>query len=347
MSIRAVTSQGRELRLGDGIDSGGEGIVYEVDGQPGLVAKLLLLRPGDALTPLRLASLARRRRSPQTAAVLAGTMQRAAWPVATVTVGEPDVAGYVMPDMRLRFSPLNCLLQAWPRQERFPAATWATALRAAASLARLVADLHGAGYVVGDMKPGNLWADEHGNVGISDVDSFQFADDRTFFPCTSHTAGCTAPEGIDVLDPRLDKHSDDFVLAVIVYQLLMIGLHPFYGRPADGSPYISITENVLLGRSSLVRPGSVLLPPDAPPLSVLPADLRQLFGRCFGETGRTVPSTRPSAAEWLAALDGAADPARLRGCPLAAGHVHAAELAACPWCALATRGADPYPARAG
>jgi DNA-binding helix-hairpin-helix protein with protein kinase domain len=343
MAVRVRTDRDRELRLGERRDNGGEGVVYEIEGRPGLVAKLLLRNQDTAITHRRLTSLVRQGRSPRTAALLAANMRRAAWPIAVITTVDRKISGYVMPDLEPQFRTLDCLLSAEIRQECFPAATWATSLAAAASLARLVADLHAAGYVIGDMKRENLWSDEHGNVAVSDVDSFQFTDAALFFACTSRTPGYTAPEGIDVAGSRLDESSDDFVLAVLVYQLLMAGMHPFFGQPADGSPYVSFDDNVMRGRARLVRPGSVLVPPGSPPLSVLPVSLQHYFLLCFDDRGRQERARRPSARDWLRRLDAETAAGRLRRCARVASHAYTADRAACPWCELAETGHDPYP----
>lgn len=347
VAIWVVTDRGRRLRLGRRLDNGGEGVVYEVDQAPRLVAKLLM-RPADRrVTSRRLASLVRQRSSPRTAERQLADERRTAWPVATVTTAdgpEGTYTGYLMPDMRALFLPLDYLLMPEIRRAHMPGATWATSLAAASSLARLVADLHAAGYVVGDMKRENLWADEHGNVAISDVDSFQFADSTGFFPCMSRTPGYTAPEGIDVAGPGLDESSDDFVLAILVHQLLMIGMHPFFGQPADGRPYVSYDDNVSSGRARLVSPGSVVIRPGDPPASALPAPLQALFRQCFDDNGRRDRSARPTAGQWLKSLQGAAVAGSLRGCDRIPTHVYAAERQSCPWCELAAAGHDPYPA---
>lgn len=284
-------------------------------------------------------------RSPRTAERNLADERRTAWPKALLRTADDSYIGYLMPDMRSQFLPFDCLLMPEIRCTDLPAATWATALAAATSLVRLVVDLHAAGYVVGDMKKENLWVDERGNVAISDVDSFQFTDHSTgFFPCTSRTPGYMAPEVIGVAGPRLDDASDDFVLAILVHELLMLGMHPFFGHPADGRPYVSYDDNILMGRARLVSPESVVIRAGGPPASVLPAGLRVLFSRCFDSNGRRNPSARPTASRWLQGLSEAAKGDNLRRCDRVPSHVHTAELRSCPWCELSVTGLDPYPA---
>jgi DNA-binding helix-hairpin-helix protein with protein kinase domain len=341
MALWVITGQGRALDLGHRLDEGGEGVVYEVSstdsGSTALVAKLLLQPAAPEEVMDRLASLVRRGRSPRMARLLAGEPRRVAWPVTTVQViprrpTAERLHGYLMPDMRRWYVPLTYLLRPGLRADELPDARWDISLAASARLAGLVADVHEAGYVIGDLKPENLWVDKAGNVGISDVDSFQFADASGTFLCRARTPDYTAPECIISPDVLPAPSSDDFVLAVLIYQLLMDGLHPFYGIPADGSRYVSIDDNIVHGRARLVRLDSVQVIPGAPPFSVLPRRLRGLFARCFGDAGRTGANPRPTATEWAGLLVAERAEGRLRTCCTDPRHVYTAERPWCPWC---------------
>ncbi|HUA29532.1 MAG TPA: hypothetical protein VMC03_11660 [Streptosporangiaceae bacterium] len=311
-----------------------------------LVAKLLIQPAVTANVAGKLASLIQRRPSPRMARLLAGQPRRVAWPVAAVRVvsrrpASEQVHGYLMPDMRRWYRPLNYLLRPGLRADEFPDARWDTSLAAGASLAGLVADVHTAGYVIGDLKPENLWADENGNIGISDVDSFQFTDARGMFPCRAQTPDYAAPECIISPDALPDSAADDFVLAVLIYQLLMDGLHPFHGIPADGTRYVSIDDNIVHGRARLVRPDSVRAIPGAPPFSALPRRLRRLFECCFGEAGRAGRKERPAATVWSGALAAERAPGRLRTCHIDPRHLYTAERPWCPWCDALHTGRQP------
>jgi DNA-binding helix-hairpin-helix protein with protein kinase domain len=248
-----------------------------------------------------------------------------------LTVAGNGAPGYLMRNLSDVGRPFQDLLSPSARREFLPSATWATALAAALSLAGLVADLHDEGYVVGDLKPDNLWVDANGRTAMADVDSLHFADGRRRFTTPMRTAGHTAPECVDG-DRLPDGHADDFVLAVLVHQTLMDGLHPFHGSPADGRPYLSRDDNMLHGRCRLTERTSLLLPPAAPPADLLPRRLAALFRRCFDAEGRSVPASRPTAAEWASALRVEAAPERLRVCGRDRGHVHSVERPWCPWC---------------
>ena len=332
MPVRVRTSTGQMLVLGARVDNGRDGVVFRLQDAPELLGKLLPRARDRAEVSRRLTALVRHGRSPRAVGLLAGTPRRAAWPVSVIHSVDRGIPGFVMPDMRTNFESMDSLICAAIRNTCFPAATWATSLAAAANLARLVADLHEAGYVIGDLKQENLWADQDGNVGISDVDSFQFTDGGEFFPCRSKSPGYTAPEGIDNSAAVLDEASDNFVLAVLIYQLLMDGMHPFHGQPGDASLYISVDDNVLRGRARIVQPDLVRVLPWAPPLTTLPRHIRSLFRQCFDEQGRRIAKSRPAASDWVAALDHARAASQLQNCPRVAGHVFTRERPWCPWC---------------
>ncbi|WP_227025318.1 hypothetical protein [Streptomyces tsukubensis] len=346
MALTVVTGNGYEWRLTERVGSGSEGVVYGVDDARPLVAKLVPAPPDPAAYRRRVARLVRQRREPRTVRLLASIPERVAWPIVAVRTAGTDadgtdaIDGYVMTDMRHTHRPFTHLITpSAPSDSAVRAAggapvtrtTWATALAAAHSLARLLAELHAEGYVVGDLKPDNLWVDDRGGIGLADVDSWQFTDGVEVFPGRMATTGYTAPERIGALaGTPPDRTSDDFVLAVLVHQLLMGGLHPFAGHPAGGGDYLSYDDNVLHGRCRLLDRTSVLLPRSAPPVDMLPRRLADLLRAAFG-------GIRPSAESWAEALAAESAPGRLRTCGVDPLHVHTVERPWCPWCDLAER----------
>jgi DNA-binding helix-hairpin-helix protein with protein kinase domain len=338
--LQVRTDAGHVLELGRPVGSGGEGVVCAVLGTQDLVAKILLRPAMPKEVENRLTALVLHGRwGDVTAPLLAREPRRAAWPVHTVHVlpdGERPVAGFLMPNMRRWYEPLSSLLSPSQRQLAFPGATWATALTATRNLASLVGDLHDLGYVIGDFKPGNLWVDAAANIGISDVDSFQFSKGCEMFPSRGRSEGYTAPECIDDPEALPGTSSDDFVLAVLIYQLLMDGMHPFYGTPSDGTRYVSLDDNIAHGRCRLVAPSSVRVLPGDPDTSALPKQLRTLLARCFGDAGRRGGAPRPTAREWADALAEASAPERLRTCSEQSRHVYSVERPWCPWCDISS-----------
>ncbi|MFH9369014.1 hypothetical protein ACH4K8_25425 [Streptomyces anulatus] len=362
--MTVVSRGGREWQLTERIGAGSEGMVYAVGHGGSLVAKLVPDPADPVAFRRRVERLVRQRREPRAVRLLAGTPQRVAWPLAAVRVLRVGIEGYLMPDLRRDFLPFTALLTPAGRRDAVPGATWTTGLAAAGALARLLADLHAEGYVVGDLNPDNLWADAQGRVGMADVDSWQFTDGRDTFPGRMRTSGYTAPErmspgpgpgppageGVTGTGPGErrtpvapavppDESTDVFALAVLVHQLLMGGLHPFAGHPADGA-YLSLDDNVLHGRCRLLDRTSVVLPRSAPPADLLPRALDTLLRAAFDG------GPRPPAAVWAEELAAARAPDRITVCAERTTHVHTVERPWCPWCDQARRGTDSYPERA-
>jgi DNA-binding helix-hairpin-helix protein with protein kinase domain len=291
---------------------------------------------------LRIRRLVDQGRSPRTSLLLGPSPRRAAWPLGVIRTEQDAISGFVMADMRTWYRPFESFLSAEQRRLSYPGATWALALRAAASLARLIADIHREDYVLGDLKADNLWLDEAGRVGVSDVDSFQFTEGGDFFRCHVRTAGYTAPETIDSPEPAADEYGDRFALAVLLYQTLLGGVHPFFGVPVD-RPFTSIDDNVTHGRALISDPGLIRVPPATASGDQLPVPLAELFRRSFGDEGLREPRSRPSAAQWYQALCTAGAPGALRRCSAPQRHWYPAQARYCPWCELCEQGADYFP----
>jgi len=338
--IDVVTADGRTLTLTERVGVGAQGGVFRVHGSP-LLAKLIIGASRGSPIARKLDRMVGHSRAPRTVKLLAGTPPRAAWPVTRVATRNGRVVGFLMTDLTGWYQPFDVFFAPQPRRAAFPGASWAVAVAAARDLSALVADLHAADYVVGDLKAGNLWLDADGRVAISDADSFQFTDGEAFFACRVRSEGYIAPELSAAPDRLPDVHTDAFGLGVLVHQLLMCGAHPFAGVGPDGD-YRGLDDNALRRRTRLLDPASVRVAPATPPLSVLPRSVRDLLKRCFGGNGAG-PSARPTAQEWFDILSGCAAPGAVKQCPAIATHCYPSDTPWCPWCDLRTVGVDCFP----
>ncbi|HTJ67637.1 MAG TPA: protein kinase [Actinospica sp.] len=301
----------------------------------------------EAAARRRLRSLVSQGRRPRAAGLAGAQPARAAWPLVRIETVHGAVPGFLMVDLAPGRLSLESSFAPAGRSAAFPDATWADALRAALDLAVLVRDMHAAEYVLGDLKAENLWVDAVGRIALCDVDSVQFTADGEFFRCTMGSPGYTAPELIDAAEYSPTVESDAFSLAVLIYQILLCGVHPFHGVPRDGGAYVGFNDNIRNGRAVLLGPEAVRLDPTVPAPRLLPRALRALFRRCFDAEGRGFPDRRPSPGEWCAAVAEALQPSRLRCCTRVSRHVYAVELPWCPWCDLLEHGRDFYPSAPG
>lgn len=326
------------------LGQGGEAEVYEVEGRPRLAYKKYRVPSAARAAKLRV-MLA----SPPDG-IDAGGHVAIAWPTELVVGPGGVVEGFLMPRIDLAATvPLFQVYNPASRQQIAPAFTWRYLLRTARNVAAIVDSLHRAGYVVGDINESNLLVNKRALAVLVDCDSMQVRDTVTG---AVHRGGVgkpefTAPElqGVDLSSVDRTAESDDFALAVLVFQLLLEGVHPFAGVWRGSGDPPDIPARMRDGLFPYRRGGRVAPPPHALAIDVLPPSLRRLVWRCF-TTGVRRPSARPSAAEWVAALEEA--DGSLATCGRSPHHVFGSHLRRCPWCdRLDTGLPDPFPGPTG
>src|SRR5207248_2277696 len=124
-------------------------------------------------------------------------------------------------------------------------------------------------------------------------------------------------------------HQDAFGLAVLIFLLLMEGVHPFAAVSKGAGAPPTLAENIKAGRWPYLAKSKATPPPFALPFEALPTGLQTLFTQCFGE-GQSMPTARPTAGEWQRALEDAES--HLVKCSKNERHVFAVHLRNCPWC---------------
>jgi DNA-binding helix-hairpin-helix protein with protein kinase domain len=191
-----------------------------------------------------------------------------------------------------RFKPLNVVLNTGRVKRDLRYGT-----TIALHLADLVNQIHSRGFVIGDISGTNLMADSDGFCTIVDVDSFgaERGDGLPIINAGFATSNFIAP---DLHDGHATEASDRFVIACLILQLFLHGMHPF-GGVQTGVDQSSIQENMSKGRSWLFDRESFILPrPFHAFMSMesLPPAMRRMARMAL----RT--SDRPSAEDWLTAV---------------------------------------------
>ena len=321
-----LRDSGGTLTLGKELGSGGEGNVFTLNERPGLVAKIY----SGPLGPVHVAKLE--------AMVRAGDdplRTVAAWPTGMLYAGAKAV-GFTMPMLSAQH-PLHQLFGPKSRHELFPGAHWKFLIHTGRNLARAFAVLHERNIVVGDVNSNNIVVGGDSTTRLIDCDSFQFPWNGSLFRCNVGVPDYQPPElqhgDLSRID-RLPQH-DLFGLAIIIFQLLFVGKHPFAGVLPPGVPGTgAIGANVAARRffyGREARRRGLRPPPGSPTLTAMTPLVANFFTQAFlGEAAR-----RPSATEWFAALDDLE--ARTVVCGSNAAHRHLRD-APCPWCALERHG---------
>ena len=234
---RYSTDKGSTLNTDKALGAGGEGTVYTIVGQPHAVAKIYHAhRLTKALADKVTAMVAdppddESRNDPQLKHV------SIAWPE-QVLFHNGKFVGYVMPKIP-KSDDLYDLLQPQQRAKQHPHADHRMIYRTARNFATAMAAIHRKKYVIGDVNFKNALFTDQALITIVDCDSMQVTDAKgTIHRCLVGLPEYTAPElqGADFGKVNRTTESDTFGLAVLIFQLLMQGFHPFAGRPLPGAP---------------------------------------------------------------------------------------------------------------
>ena len=335
------TATGATVELGVEIARGGEAVIHRVVGDDRLLAKVFFTdrtAMADKLTAMR-------DHPPPDPAGVQGH-SAIAWPRELLLDDAKRLIGFLMPYIRDAVPALD-VLNPRRRAQTLPDFDRAYLHRAARNLASALAALHAAKVVVGDLNERNVLVTPRALVTLIDADSFQIQRIRpaeiVFYPCPVGRAEYTPPElqGQPFHDTvRLPEH-DAFGLAVLLFQLLMAGSHPFRSAWLADGEAPPLEEKIRRGWFPyLERPAApVAPPPGTPALGALHPVVVDGFVRAFAH-GHADPHRRPTAEDWAHRLEEAE--AHLIRCPT--GHAFADHLAVCPDCGARRRGA-PWSAR--
>ncbi|MFC4452328.1 hypothetical protein [Deinococcus sonorensis] len=318
--LALLDGQGRPVALDQPLGVGGQGTVYRVRGQPQLVAKVYLNAPSRRDV---------QKLEAQVQACRPDVLSISAWPSALLRDRSGSIQGLLMPLVSPdEYREIHDLFGPASRRKYFPGTDWSFLVHVARNVARAFAVMHLSGHVVGDVSSRNLMVSPQGTVRLIDTDSFQIRWGQQVFPCPVGTADTTPPElqGQRFGTFVRDANHDLFGLAVMIFQLLFQGRHPYSGVHASGATPTP-AEAIRAHQFAYARqPRGVQPPPQTLTLSDLTPEVARLFERAFAPEVRG----RPSAGEWDRAL---AKLARsLTGCPQDISHRHVRGQR-CPWCA--------------
>jgi DNA-binding helix-hairpin-helix protein with protein kinase domain len=343
---RSSNGQLLGITQGTALGFGGEARIYRVAEAPGLAAKVYHRPTAD-----HAAKLAAMLANPPDDPLVGEGHVSIAWPSDLLLApdGSGRVMGFLMP-LAKGMSPLINFYHPKTRRHRHPLFNYRYLLRTGRNLAACLGALHARGYVVGDLNESNILVSETALVTLVDTDSFQVTDpgNGRLFRCRVGRAEFTPPELQRVRFELVDRkpEHDLFGLAVLIFQLLMEGTHPFAGRHTGKGEPPSLERRIAAGQFPYWEgePTGLSPMPSAPRFEALHPKVRELFLRCFAE-GFSAPSRRPDAPGWQGALEEAE--ASLVNCPVNEQHRYDKSLPDCPWCKRQRllSGLDPFPSR--
>jgi DNA-binding helix-hairpin-helix protein with protein kinase domain len=318
------TGGGNTIKLGRYIGQGGEGIVYSIQNDSNLAAKIYLPH---------LASERQSKLIAMVSARLYASASFVAYLLDTILDSNGCFCGFTM-HMILGHKPAHQLHGPTSRKATFPKATYPMLVRTTTNLARAVHNVHFTGCVIGDLNHSSILVSDDATVVLIDSDSFQFAHRGITYPCVVGMEEFTPPElqGRDLSKIVRTVNHDNFGLAVLVFYTLMMGRHPFAGRYL-GRVDMPVDRAIAEYRFAYsARRGATMMepPPNVPTLADLPLSISDGFERSFSPSGPA--GTRPSASEWISILDKAES--ELIQCSTSSSHHYFRTAKDCPWCRM-------------
>ncbi|MDB9441825.1 hypothetical protein PN497_10695 [Sphaerospermopsis kisseleviana CS-549] len=260
-----------------------------------------------------------------------------AWPNSSLKDDKGDYVGFLMPEVKGGKELIN-IYNPQLRKSLKLEIDWRFLHTTALNIASIIAALHEAGYVLGDIKPQNILVNNRALPSIIDTDSFQVKNPKNgkVYRCLVGSEGYTPPELIGEDFSRIEQTEihDRFRLAVIIYQLLFGGNSPFQGIWTGGGETPEVNELIkhgiwLYSQNSLIEHVERTIP-----MIIVHPAIRECFLRCFND-GYKNPHLRPTAKEWLEVLRIGND--NLTVCDRVDSHFYSRTYGSCYWCDRSTK----------
>jgi len=331
--MRFYDHERNPILLGEELGRGGEGSVYTIEGDTTNVSKIYH-KPVDNEKAEKLQLMVGNSRD---------LANFTAWPSTTLH-DQPGgkIKGFVMPRVSGHHE-VHELYGPAHRKLHFPRADWSFLIQAARNIAAAFQVIHAYGHTVGDVNQSGILISQNALCRLIDTDSFQIRLGNRFYFCEVGTPHFTPPElqGKSFRGVLRNENHDNFGLAVIIFQLLFMGRHPFAGR-YFGSGDMPIEKAIQEYRFSFSARASikkVAPPPNTLDLSVCTSSIAQFFEKAFSEEGSS-QGNRPKAQEWTNKLDGLLS--ELCSCKQNSLHKYHRSLSSCPWCKLENMSSTVY-----
>lgn len=280
------------------------------------------------------------------------------WPIDVLYDRNNDFVGYVMPRIKAGVEIFEVArgTQSPKVMSMFPDYNWMLNLKVALNLAIAIEHIHSFNVVIGDMNAKNILVNPDHSITILDCDSFDIIDPATriHYKCVAATEDYLAPElhgkNLRNDDVSFTRRSDEFSLAVHIFQLLMDNRYPFTGVKSEKANKIHVenarldnVENGFCPYTNKLK--DMTIPLGAPSIDeVLPEVIKKDFQNTFNYNKNNLMSRIPkrtTATVWKTHLRdfflGRISGAHLVQCPNQKHHVYISEKGTCGFCAAEER----------
>jgi DNA-binding helix-hairpin-helix protein with protein kinase domain len=334
MTKTEIFISGTKINLGKRVGRGGEGEVFALQKSEQLAVKVYTLANlGDREEKIK-AMVA--------ADLLKVTGGAIAFPISVASLANGSFAGFIMP-LVSKHRPIFELYSPAPRKRYFPNADFRLLIRAALNVTRAIDAVHQAGCVIGDINHSGILVSENGTAVLIDADSFQFSHNGKVFLCKVGVPEFTPPElqGMNLGTVTRTKNHDAFALAVLIFQLLFMGRHPFAGALSNGEMPLEKAIAEYRFAYSTQRQTGLAVPPGTATLADVPPEIASLFERAFSKNVE-----RPKTREWIDALKRMET--SLVRCSANEAHYFSRHAGKCTWCRIESQsGVDLFPSKNG
>lgn len=318
-NVKYFLSGGDQLILGQRLAEGGQGKVFFVVGKPGMLAKIYHAGENLSNKKERLDHLLDRK--------IDALTEVAAFPLERIVDDSGSTVGFMM-EYLSSWVPVHQIFQIQQRKSLMPNCDFRVLVRTAKNLSAAVARFHSSDIVIGDLNESNVFVNGSALVKLVDADSVQIEAGGQLYTCDVGRHEYIAPElqGHSLSTRRRSPEEDRFSLAVLIFQVLVFGRHPFAGRPR-GSEEISLEQAIKNEWYVYHTDGCDRMKmPSGVKIDFLNFEIREMFDRAFvGD-----PSRRPSGQEWVDALARFED--ELVACPESERHFYWRNSSGCSWC---------------
>ncbi len=314
------------LVLGERIARGKEGSVYEIIGEPHLVAKIF--KKGKVT--------AHRKQKVELMVQHKVWLPGICFPESTIAF-EGEFVGFTMRRAQHAHVLNDTIFIPQELDRLYPGWTRRDLADVCLSFLKRVKSLHDLNILIGDINPNNVMLGNQKDAWIIDVDSVQVEG----FPCPVGWDEFTAPEILGGVQGLRSIEHENFAIAVMLFMIMMTGTFPYENSGSDDT-----VQNIKSGLFPYGFEGKSERDLQ-PPLrwlyvwSHLSRELKGLFWNSFHRDGdRYANGTRVTVDEWIKAFEGFkkilsypdVDPQSLEIFPIRRKAERGARLLDCPGC---------------
>lgn len=272
----------KRYKLGNKLNSGGEGTIFQIQGADRLVAKIYLPRKLHETPEMESKLRVMLRLDARIGGVLAFAFPK------DLLYQNGTFVGFVMP--KIDAQSIICAVRPMERILLNPQYNTLFSVTVALNLAERFLYLEKKNIIVGDANLGNLLVDEKGFVYLVDTDSWTITapDGRRYATTPGGVARYLPPE---CMKGKIcyNMYTDRYVMALWLFLLLQNGCHPFSGE--------NIEENIACKRSPYFTANGEI-PAESPDIRWMGKTIVSMFRAAFVGS----PQQRPSAGMWVAEL---------------------------------------------